>query len=311
MKIGLVDVDGHRFPNLALMKISNYHKQIGNSVEWYSIFENFDIVYMSKIFTFTPDYQYPIKAKKIFKGGTGYDIHSKLPDEIENCNPDYSLYPINNWYDGKTSYGFLTRGCVRDCSWCVVPKKEGKIKPNQTIENLLGNNKKAVIMDNNILACEYGLEQIKRITELGCKVDFNQGLDARLIFNNKTIQKLLTKVKYLQPLRLACDTQKMKPYVKYVVTQLREYGIKPTRLFCYVLLTNDIKECLDRINFCKELNIDPFAQPYRDFTPNQIIPQWQKDMAHWCNKKSLFKSTSFEDFEPRVGFKCKKYFSYD
>ena len=99
MNIGILDIDGKKFPNLALMKISAYHKGIGDSVEWYSMFERFDIVYCSKVFTFTLDYQYKINARKIIKGGTGYDIDSKLPIEIENCNPDYSIYPCSQYFN--------------------------------------------------------------------------------------------------------------------------------------------------------------------------------------------------------------------
>lgn len=123
MKIGLIDVDGHNYPNLALMKISAWHKSQGDDVEWYSPFaEHYDVVYMSKVFTHTNDYGYFINnADKIEKGGTGYDIKKDLPEDIDRLQPDYDLYCI----DKNTAYGFLTRGCIRKCPWCVVPKKEG------------------------------------------------------------------------------------------------------------------------------------------------------------------------------------------
>ena len=120
LKIGLIDVDGHNFPNLPLMKISAYHKSLGDDVEWFFPLNRYDRVYMSKVFDFTLDYEFCIQADEIIKGGTGYDLKNKLPQEIESMFPDYSLY------NTKTAYGFLTRGCPRGCEFCVVAEKEGK-----------------------------------------------------------------------------------------------------------------------------------------------------------------------------------------
>lgn len=126
MRIGLIDVDrlnnrkGKKpYPNLAMMKISAYHKHQGDVVEWYDGFSRYDRVYMSKVFNFTPDYPYCIQADEIIKGGTGYDITAKLPAEIERFAPDYDLYEVPK----DIAYGFLTRGCPNKCKWCVVPKK--------------------------------------------------------------------------------------------------------------------------------------------------------------------------------------------
>jgi len=144
MRVGLIDVDGHNFPNLPLMKISAYHKTRGDSVEWYQPLvhgfpaEPMDVVYMSRIFgdEYSTDYEYFINAKKVIKGGTGYHIkvidgaevfdsehHKDLPEVIEHQYPDYSLYPQ---YTKDTAYGFLTRGCSNNCSFCLVSKKEGR-----------------------------------------------------------------------------------------------------------------------------------------------------------------------------------------
>lgn len=308
MKIGLLAVDGHNFPNLALMKIAAFHKKKGDTVEWVNYFEKYDKVYLSKVFTFTPDISTIIQADDIERGGTGYDISKKLPEEIDNEQPDYSIYPLSKWFDGKTAYGFLTRGCIRKCPWCIVPQKEGTIKPYRDIEDILQGKKAAVLMDNNILASDCCQEQLEKIAKIGCKIDFNQGLDARIIIANPDIPKLLSKIKWLNPIRLACDSPTMMPIIEKAAELLRKSGCKPYRLFSYVLLT-DLQDSLDRINFLKGLDITPFAQPYRDFTPKQIIPQWQKDMAHWVNKKSVFKSCDFKDFSPRHGFYCREYFN--
>ncbi len=124
MRIGLIDVDGHNFPNLPLMKISAWHRQFGHSVEMYDALtgeaHEYDKVYMSKVFTFTPDYAFPVYAREIEHGGSGYSVKAALPDEVERIYPDYGLYGIKN-----TAYGFLTRGCPRRCEFCIVGEKEG------------------------------------------------------------------------------------------------------------------------------------------------------------------------------------------
>ena len=207
MRIGLLDIDGHNFPNLALMKISAYHKSIGNPVEWVNHFNQYDIVYQSKVFTFSPDNEFHIQANKIIKGGTGYDPLIKLDPVIEKCIPDYSLYPKFN-----SGYGFLTRGCPNKCAWCVVPRKEGSIQPDSDIEDILQGRKSAILMDNNVLASDHGIRQIEKIIRLKVKIDFNQGLDARLI--DRPMAKILSQVRWLSPLRMSCDTTSMLFKVK-------------------------------------------------------------------------------------------------
>lgn len=122
LKIGLIDVDSHNFPNLALMKISAYHKAMGDTVEWWWGFGEYDRVYMSKVFddSYTQDQPEPINAKEVIKGGTGYSLDNALPYEIEHAAPDYSLYAD---LTTGTAYGFLTRGCPNGCPFCIVSKK--------------------------------------------------------------------------------------------------------------------------------------------------------------------------------------------
>jgi hypothetical protein len=188
-----------------------------------------------------------------------------------------------------------------------VPKKEGDIHPVGDIEEILQGRKSAILMDNNVLAAEHGLIQLEKIATIGCRVDFNQGLDARIIISNPDIPKVLAKIKWLNHVRLACDSRTMIKTVKMAARLLREAGLKPHRIFCYVLLT-DIQSSYDRIMALKDLDIMPFAQPYRDFTPNQVIPTWQRDMARWCNDKAILRTCDFKDYQPRKGFYCKKYF---
>lgn len=305
MKVGLIAADGHNFPNLALMKIAAYHKRQGDTVDWVNYLERYDKVYISKVFTFTPDVNIVIQSDEIERGGTGYDIKKKLPDEIDSMEPDYSIYPVCEWYDGKTAYGFLTRGCIRKCPWCIVPKKEGKISPCRDIEDVLQGRNSAILMDNNILASDFGLQQIKKIIRLHCRVDFNQGLDARLVTDD--IAEMLAWVNWRKFIRFAYDSRAQEEPLFKAVSLLKRCRISERKIFVYVLLT-DLGDSYERIKACKKAGLNPFAQPYRDFTPKQIIPQWQIDMARWCNDKAILKSCDFKEYRPRKGVYCRTYF---
>ena len=176
MKVGLIDVDGHNFPNIPLMKLSAYHKQKGDSVEWYQpLFSgHMDIVYMSKVFSFTPDYEYFIDAEKIVKGGTGYAIKlvdgkekydkaidTPLPKKIEHIYPDYSIYPD---LTKDTAYGFLTRGCPRGCDFCHVAPKEGRCSVKVAdLSEFWKGQKKIVLCDPNILGCPEHMELLQQL----------------------------------------------------------------------------------------------------------------------------------------------------
>jgi radical SAM superfamily enzyme YgiQ (UPF0313 family) len=262
-------------------------------------------VYISKVFTFTPDIHTVIQADEIERGGTGYDIYKKLPKEIDSQQPDYSIYPVCNCYNGKTAYGFLTRGCIRNCAFCIVPKKEGGIRAYSDIETVLQGRKTAILMDNNVLASEHGLRQLEKIVDLKCKVDFNQGLDAKLVTDE--IANILSKMKWIESIRFSCDTNKaIEPLVR-AIEKLDKFGVRRHSIFVYNLVT-DVFEAYERIKFQKELGITPFAQPYRDFE-NKVLPtQIQKDFASWVNNRKIFKSCDFKEFKPRIEFICNKYF---
>ena len=284
MRVGLFDIDG-KIPNLALMKLSTWHKARGDSVELSApVFAgSYDIAYASKVFTWTdapgmPDY--------VQTGGTGYDLTTTLPEEVENTCPDYSLYRMDY------SMGFLTRGCIRKCSFCFVPEKEGMIKPAADIEDFL-RHKKAVLLDNNVLAHEHGLRQIEKIGQLAIKVDFNQGLDARLIDDG--VAKLLSGVKWLKPIRLACDNLSMVEPVRKAVGLLRKHGATPKQYNCYVLV-QDIPTAIERVEFLRGLNVSPFAQPIRTADGSEPAREL-KQFARWVNRKELFKSCKWSEFK--------------
>lgn len=317
-KIGLIDVDGHNFPNLALMKISAYHKAQGDDVEWATPFCHYQRIYMSKVFNYTPDDKYIYDADEIVKGGTGYDITSELPDHIDRLQPDYSIYPN---IDSKTAYGFLTRGCPNKCAWCVVPKKEGKIFPYMDVQEIaIDGRTNLVLMDNNILAAgEYAVQQLEKILRNGYRVDFNQALDARLV--DDRFARLLAKVRWIdRRIRFGCDTHAQIQQCEKAISLINSHGYKG-EFFLYTMLggKSDFQECYERTHYwwlrnheCRRKhlpNIYIHSQPYRNPNdPSQSIPQWQKDMASWSNKHQVFQISEFKDFEPRKGFKCREYF---
>lgn len=344
MRIGLIDVDGRRFPNLALMKISAWHKSQGDIVEWVEpLLWDFDRVYQSKIFTFSPDIDRSFPCE-VIKGGTGYDIHSKLPEEIDRLQPDYSIYPN---IDRKTAYGFLTRGCPNKCPWCVVPQKEGKIRPYMDVEEIaIDGRNRLILMDNNILACDYGIDQLVKIANKGYRVDFNQAVDARRVTDD--IAQIMARIKWIDYIRFGCDTPGQISECERAIAMIRKHGFNG-RFFLYCILNNDFKESFERIDYWHrkaDWRIHPYAQPYRDpfvsvTHPNgkktsqggvteknttkhlssessplgsisnvntgSTIPQWQKDMAHWVNKHGIYEACEFKDFSPRKGFTCNEY----
>ena len=328
MRIGLIDVDGHAvkkkwgatiYPNIALAKIARYYREEGYTVEWYSPFADcYDIVYMSKVFSFSPDYTYVIEnAYKVIKGGTGYDLSSTLRSDIDLCQPDYSIYPnVPKDY----AYGFLTRGCPNKCRWCVVPKKEGAIRSYMDVDQIaIEGRHKLVLMDNNFLAAgNYAHEQLNKIIQRGYRVDFNQGLDARLVDDSFAHQ--LAQVKWLDKnrIRFGCDTPAQIEECERAMRLINSYGFHG-EYFIYTMLNDNFWECYNRIyhwwlklqNARQTKNgnwVYAYAQPYRDpYNPHQQIPQWQKDMANWVNKKAHFVAHNFEDFTPRKGFRCAEY----
>ena len=206
MKIGLIDVDGHNFPNIPLMKISAWHKAQGDSVEWYDpMFSgHMDKVYMSKVFSFTPDFEYCIDADEIIKGGSGYcislvdgkEVYDKskdidLPYEIEHIYPDYSLYPE---LTKDKAYGFLTRGCPNNCGFCPISEKEGMCSHKVAdLSEWWNGQKEIVLLDPNLLACKDRVLLLQQLIDSGATVDFTQGLDARFV--TPKIAEMLKKVK--------------------------------------------------------------------------------------------------------------------
>lgn len=301
MRIGLIDVDGHNFPNVALMKIASWHRKNGDNVEWaLPMFGEYDRIYASKVFTFTPDYN-PIEynAKEFIGGGTGYDIKSRLPEEIDkHTGLAYDLYP-----QYKFSVQFYSRGCIRHCPFCLVREKEGVI---HSVEPMQWNPKAEWIevLDNNFFASPDWRDAIKDIRKQNLPVKFH-GVDVRIMDEEQA--EALNSVRMKGYIHIAWDlpkldlTPQLEAMVKY---------IKPYKIACYVLVGfNSTKEQdLHRLNVLKRLGILPFVQPFKDYTNQRKVTQYEKDLSRWANRAWLFKSMDFEDYEPRKGFKCREYF---
>ncbi len=262
MRIGLHDADAaavrnKTFPNYALMKLAAWHKQQGDRVEWWQPLGRYDAVYSSKVFSYTPENPYlPVDATR---GGTGYDIKGKLPKAVDDMFPDYTIFP-NTPY----AIGYITRGCPNHCRWCIVPEKEGEIQPyRQWNELVRSDSQDLVLMDNNILALDYGLEQLCKLVGSGYRIDLNQGMDARLV--TPEIAELLTRLDWIRFLRFSCDEAARLEAVIRTCELLEERGIRPYRIFIYLLVTQDIEDAVIRVERLKQMRgINLYAQAERN-----------------------------------------------
>lgn len=294
MRIGLIDVDGHNFPNLCLMKISAWHKAQGDEVEWYfALGQEYDIVYMSRVFDdqYTQDYQYPINAKKVVKGGTGYGMDNVLPKEIEHIYPDYSIYP-----EFHEAYGFLTRGCPNNCPFCIVSQKEGRKTIKVADLSEFWNGQKVIkLLDANLLACREHMDLLQQLADSKAYVDFTQGLDARLI-NEKNVE-ILSKIK-VKMIHFAFDLMKNeKAIVKGLDLYKKATNIDARKAGVYVLTNYNTthEEDLYRCNVISELGYKPYVMIYNKPT----APQVTRDLQRWCNNRIIYEATNrnFSNYE--------------
>ena len=281
MRIGLVDVDGHNFPNLALMKLATYHKQRGDEVEWAFPLLPYDRVYMAKVFTFTQDDITAYQTDDIVRGGTGYDLQSKLPADVENCYPDYSIYGITD-----TAYGYLTRGCPRGCRFCIVAEKEGKqSKKVANLENFWRGQKYIKLLDPNLLACPDWKELMQQLIDSKAWVDFTQGLDIRLMTAEKAdmIQQCKKKM-----LHFAWDN----PEDELTFEKLKEYrkafSLPDDKCKVYVLtnFNSTHEQDLERVYRLRDIGYDPFVMVYEKWN----APKETRRLQRWCNNKVIFRA---------------------
>jgi len=288
MKIGLIDVDGHsNFPNLALMKISAWHKSQNDDVSFYDgLFGGqYDRVYMAKVFTTTRQYEQVINCSDIIRGGTGYDLTTDLPSEVENIYPDYDLYNV------KSAYGFLTRGCPRGCNFCIVGDKEG-LKSVQVAElpDFWHGQKEIILLDPNLLACEKSDQLLQDLIGSGAWVDFTQGLDIRLMTDYRA--ELLNQMK-IKMIHFAWDNADDYTYQKLKYFRpLLNYSRRKLGVFILTNFNTTFDQDLERIYKLKELQYDPYVMIY---DKNNASLQNLR-VQRWTNNKILFQSTEkFED----------------
>lgn len=311
-KILLIQIDG-KMPNLALMKISTYHKKKGDEVKLFNFVKprreiplalygksKFDYVYISCIFTknriLALDVAKLFPDSKVFIGGSGIN-YINLPGEIEHLKPDYDLYKINY------SMGFTSRGCIRKCPWCVVPEKEGKIRDNAHVKEFMDKrHEKLVLLDNNFLASPNWERNLKYIVRKKIKVNFNQGLDIRLIEHDNLV--LLKKTKYYNAsfkghyLTFAWDLVEIEEQVIKGVQTLFNYGFKKSNIRLYILCGYDttLDQDLHRAYVLREFGIRPFAMPYNGRTDDKKLNAF----VRWVNRPEAFMSCDFKDYTRKV-----------
>ena len=293
MKVGLIDVDGHHFPNLALMKLSAWHKAKGDHVEWCFPLRQYDIVYQSKVFddTYSPDIEWTPMADKIVKGGTGYGLDNVLPDEVEHMYPDYSIYPE---LTRDTAYGFLTRGCPRGCNFCIVGDKEGrKSRKLADLSEFWRGQDKITLLDPNILACKDRMQLLDQLIESRAVVNFSQGLDIRLATNDVVDKLNRMRIKRLH---FAWDNPK-EDLTKYFQRFTEAYDRKSeSGKVVYTLVNYDstMDENLYRIYTLRDLGYDPYVMVYDK--PN--APRDIKRLQRWVNNRWIFRRVKrFEEYE--------------
>lgn len=298
MLIGLHDSEyehmPHKsFPNYALMKLSAWHKQQGDIVEWWNALDNdkYDLIYSSKVFDFTEENPY-LPPEKTIKGGTGYGLFSELPEEIDNIFPDYSIYPNCDY-----SIGFLTRGCPNKCPWCYVPEKEGYIKHYRTWQQLVRQDtKKLVLMDNNILACDYGVKQLAELARTDYLIDLNQGMDIRLV--NDEICRILKKIHWIKYIRFSCDSVSQLSYFKTATALFDKHRIPKSRIFIYILVRSDLDEADYRVQELNKLcrNYNLYAQAERNGRKGIIPTAAQLEFAQRYVYGKCYKSETWREY---------------
>lgn len=301
MRIGLLDVDGHNYPNLPLMKLSAYHKQNGDTVEWYDpLFGgHYDRVYQSKVFSFTPDYEYFVNADEVIKSGTGYFYPgggATLPDNIEHIYPDYSIYHSRIPETINTAYGFLTRGCPRNCEFCIVGKKEGLVSHKVADLSEFWNGQKYIdLLDPNMFACRDWKKLSEQLIESNAWINFNQGCDIRVMTEEKAEYIKQMKIKMIH---FAWDKYEDKDMIIPKFKAFKEItGWDKRKMTVYVLTNFNTthEQDLERIYTLRDLGYWPYVMIYeKEKLPRKHIT---RKLQRWVNMRAIMESVpNFADY---------------
>lgn len=300
-RIGLIDADNHNFPNLALMKLSAYYKSLGWSVEFVNYWDQYDKVYISKVFSFSPDplsdHVIRCDTGEITYGGTGWSnalkgryYTSSLANKIEHIYPDYTLYPRFDY-----ALGFLTRGCGRKCPWCIVNEKEGDCHHVADLSEFWNGQKEIKLLDPNLLAYRDREKLLKQLIKSKAKVDFTQGLDIRMLCDKDTIE-LVKKIR-VKRVHFAYDEMKNSRIIEACLVNFKKHTKWGRNKVSVYILTNfntTLEEDMERIEFCKSLDFTPYVMIYDKhlLLPGSVYYKLQR----WCNNPLFLYTNTFDNF---------------
>lgn len=296
MKVGLYQLDG-KLPSLALMKLSTYWRRRGAEVALNPSRPG-DLNFASVIFA--SNFRKAVTLKQAIPnlevGGTGWDWRVRLPEEVESCPPDYDLYGIDY------GLGRLTVGCFRRCPWCLSWKMEPQVRTANDIGDIINRRSNfIVLLDDNILHCWLF---VRIIRQLELSVNFNQGLDIRLV--DGEVAGELARVDYWnfhrtkRQFHFAFDSLSYEGSVRRGVRELRKRGVLPSRLSFYMLIGyghESFEEEFERLNILRGLGVDAFAMPYRDPDGRICLTGKEKHLARWVNRR-YYKVCPWEEYEP-------------
>lgn len=287
MRVGLLNLEPD-YVNSAMMQVSMYHRLNDDFPEPYFPLwrRDYGKIYAFSIFDFTDKGQVPPEA---IRGGTGFNVLSRLPPEIEACDYDYEIFPECDF-----SIVWFSRGCSRNCGFCIVPRKEGRIS-SVAPKPLNPAGRHVRVMDNNFFAAPEWREAVRQLEGWNQPVDFHQGVDVRIL--DEEMAGVLNRLKHLDQscwIKIAWDDPR-----EDLVPQLKKVTgwIKPYKLMCYVLIgyNSSPAEDLARVEALRALKIEPFVMKYdpRD--------RYQVDFARWVNHKAIFKTVRWHDYRKAGG----------
>ena len=297
MRIGLCDIDSHNFPNLCLMKLSAYHKARGDHVEWWRPEGRYDRVYKSRVFTdtYSQDTITVTNAGEVVCGGTGYGLGPNLPDEVEHTYPDYSIYPQ---FSG-IAYGFLSRGCPRNCGFCLVSDKEGRRSIQVAdLAEFWNGQKEIKLLDANLLACPDHEKLILQLAESRAYVDFSQGLDIRLITPDNVA--LLNRVR-TKAIHFAWDNPDidLTPDFRRFLELTAIKNVRKRKVYVLTNYGSTHEQDLYRVETLRGMGYDPYVMVY----DRPSAPPITRQLQRWVNNKRIFHTVhNFANYIPgRMG----------